>query len=278
MSDRSISGAGASSVCFLVVSAKDYRIVEFTDAPLVEVAARFIFLEPLDRFDLSLISEVHQSVREEFPILGTAALPEAAPGEQVLRLEMGEIAAVEYARPIEGRKVRLQDNLIASYWTKSLAEEAEPYPRYSGMVDTLSKFVSAVASASQRPHLRPRVVNLSYTDFIPVSHDQAGIVEEYLSPKIYSQDMATAPRIYELKSNYQGHSGVDRLFHFQRATLGTGEENRTEGYLIRTSCGINIKDTDDYRERLDSVHAEVLDLFLEALSEKAKERWGYVRT
>jgi len=246
--------------------------LDFGNLPLVEAAARASFGSPIP-LTFSVINDVHERLRDEFPDLREPKQFEVAPGiDSRIPLGPGQISGVVYAGNLKGLLITVQSQVVVARWLKQIVKNAPEYPRFAQLRDVLWRAVEAFRTASGCSELSVATVNMSYVNFLDVD-DMGGVLKRYFSDLAHIKATADAKQIHKVEASWRERDDVDLRFHLEKVTAQLADQTM-EGYRLTTIAGARLlKADDDAKDRLEYVHSRLQSFFRDLISDHAKAEW-----
>jgi len=246
--------------------------LDFKNLPLVDAAVRASFDSPV-QLTFRAVNQMAELLRPEFPQLFELDQFQVPPGVQgPVMLGAGQIPGAVYSGNRQGLSITIQSQLIVARWTKQLVPNAPDYPRFRALADALWRAVDCFRDTCEQKVPRIVVVNMSYVNFLRLSHDQP-VLQRYFSEKVRVQAAYDARMVHKVEFSWQEQDRVDLRFRLEQETAKLETES-VQGFRLTTAAGQRLDDGAQERTSLEVIHQRLQSLFLNALSEHAKAEWG----
>jgi len=245
--------------------------LDFGNLPLVEVALRASFSQPLE-LTFSRINEIFAKLKDIFPHVTEPQTIEAAPGvSSEMAIGPGRITGVAFSGDPSGRSVTLQSHVAVVRWLKQFIGNPPEYPRFPVMRDALWSVIGAAQDAYRLEAIPIPVVNMSYVNFIQVT-DYSRVLEDYFSPLVRVGALARADEVRKVDLAWR-EADLDLRFRLEKVQATLGKET-LDGCRLTTVAGTHVPaDGGDARESLDLVHNRLQVFFRDVISDQAKKEW-----
>jgi uncharacterized protein (TIGR04255 family) len=246
--------------------------LNFTNLPLLESAVRASFQAPTT-LSYELVMQVHQALRDTFPLLREPRQLEAAPGYGPSPTEFGPalLPGALYEGDRAGVVVSLHPQVIVARWVKLSVQES-PYPRYQVLRKALWRAVAAFREAAGESFPGVAVVNMSYTNLV-VPRDAGTPILRYLSETAQPEIMTRGARARKLEASWAENDGIDLRYAVEAVTMSVAQQ-RKDGYRLTTAAGHRLSERLDAETALDNLHARLQCFFRDLISPMAKTEWG----
>jgi uncharacterized protein (TIGR04255 family) len=247
--------------------------LNFQNLPLLESAVRASFQAPTT-LSYDLVLQVHQALRDTFPLLREPRQVEVAPGYGPTPTEFGPglLPGAVYEGDRSGVVVSLHPQLIVARWVKQFGVHEPPYPRYRALRDALWKGVAAFRRVASEAFPGVAVVNMSYVNFVVPKVAETPVLR-FLSEQAQPTLIAGGARTRKLEASWAERDGIDIRFALEEATLAVSQR-KTDGYRLTTAAGLRLSETLDASSALDRIHGRLQTFFLDLISPDAKTEWG----
>ncbi len=241
--------------------------LEFDRLPLVEASVRFSFDSPLE-----VDFRAAQAVLEKLTKFNNLDLPshiEVPPGiEQPLLVASPNVPnAFSLTGHEQDIALTLQRQLLGAKWQRT--RESAEYPRYGLLRESLSELVAAMEESI----VPVAVVNVVYVNFIQTKDPGSRFIERYFADVAQVGLFKGAARVQQFTAAWRASATIDLRVDLRQAT-----RNRADGQRLLTVAGSRIQPEDNAFSRLDEVHDQLQQCFLELISDDAKAEWGYRET
>ena len=241
--------------------------LHFNNLPLIESAVR-LTLDPTLPIKVTLATQVYQHVAEQYPALEDMLNFEQPPGldANVFAKDFAPLMGFRTVNLHKGLSLTFQKRLISSRWSANQLN-----PRYAGfesLIEGLELGVDALQKAGV-PALHTIVANMVYHDFIEGDSSSIDRLLNLAAP-VYA--FAEAQSKQRLVASWQEDTEIDITIDLREAKLSRGEVE-IAGYQIATIAGTRKLDPKNPIEALWRLHDRLQYLFLDLLTDAAKEEW-----
>ncbi|MGH8520290.1 MAG: hypothetical protein ACREU9_02350 [Gammaproteobacteria bacterium] len=246
--------------------------LEFANLPLVEVAVRATFSQPLE-LKFAIINRVAERLRPDFPILAEPERFELPPGVSgQVEFGPGTLVGAIYSGNQHGIIITVQSQVIVARWLKQVQPSAPAYPRYSALRDALWQAFDALTDASNGARPPIVVTNMSYVNFWAMSPSEP-VLAKYFSELVHVRAAVNSQALHKLEASWRERDDVDLRFTLEQVTAKM-EERDVEGFRLTTAAGQRLAASANPQEKLDFLHDRLQIFFREVLSEHAKTEWA----
>lgn len=237
--------------------------IEFTRLPLIEVGLRLV----LD--DAAGHQSQARTPKRAFPPTWTVMPESTTPDAN---------AAVELLREAEGLHAMIGPAGLFLYWSNAHGKPYVRYPRMTQLFDELVKGTGRLLGDD----FRPALTGIRYRQMIgPVTSGQLRVAR-YLQPE-FARVESEARMIYDSTTAWR-EAGIDHRIAIERVHVRPAQPQDTsiqeqpdqEAFVLATSSGMMLDSGDDWRQALDRAHDTIQQIFEAAITNEAKEEWGYV--
>ena len=247
------------------------RSLEFRNLPLVEAVVRVYFSDRI-QVDYRLVNELHKALQDEFPNVAPPPVLDVSPAlkqDTQLPIQRGDLPGAEYTGGTRGLSVHLQPQLLAVRWRRGMSEHGPEYPRYGSLRNVLDASFANLQRIGRTGQRRAALTNMTYVNFIRIDDPRPYFKDEYSTSATIG-----AKAIQEHVVAWQAINGIDLRCEVRGAEQTDGNQ-KLAGYILMTSAGRRLGPPDDPLSSLDAVHAELQGLFVDLISERAKDEWEF---
>jgi uncharacterized protein (TIGR04255 family) len=247
-----------------------HMTLEFERLPLVEAAVRFSYTTPFE-MSYELFLSLSSSLGETFT--GPFELPnfETPPGIAELSMPIPPKLSGAMFREVEtGIRVLVEPQLALVRWLHSPTPPVRPYPRYTHLRTIADRMLQALANSSAA-WLKPTVVNMVYVNFL--TEDVSLMPTEFLKDNAFPPEFRGKEQYNTFEIGYRDTDGADITIDVKSAyqRIHGGEQ---PGYRFATASGVRPVGAAVPLQSADMVHEKLQNLFVNLISERAKEAWG----
>ena len=246
--------------------------LDFGNLPLIETAVRAT-IDPVVPLTYSIVYDVRERLRDEFPELIEPRHFEARPGVRNPSLELSpaQLPGAVYIGHPNGVSISLQSQVIVARWVRPLGVAAPDYPRYDALRDALWRAADAFLATCAGVKPRISVVNMSYLNFLRIPHSEP-VLREYFSEIAQVKAISDAELVRKVELSWRGPDALDVRFLLEQVSAKVAEET-VEGYQLTTAAGIRVGESDDKRSCLETVHDKLQVFFQRLISKRAEKEW-----
>lgn len=250
------------------VSSPGLRL-DFGSLPLVEVAVRITFSQPLE-LKFATINHVAEKLQRDFPTLAEPQVFEIPPGISAqVELGPGTLVGAIYSGNPHGIIVTVQAQLVVARWLKQVQSNAPDYPRYPALRGALWQAIDALTEATNESPLPIAVSNMSYVNFLTMSPSEP-VLATYFSELVHVRAVLHAQSLHKVEASWREPDDVDLRFMLEQVTA----KDDVEGFRLTTAAGQRLAAEASPRDRLDALHTRLQAFFHDVLSEHAKKEWA----
>lgn len=244
--------------------------LRFRNLPLVEVAVRFTFDDPL-RLGLAEAKRSYEFLSEAFPSLEDVPGFEAPPGLKSLKIESpSALFGFRLSNSAKGTSLTFQHQLIASRWADNML-----HPKYVGfevLEDGMRKAMTCLQESNVQ--LTPvSVANMVYVNFVAADQGTSEELGKYLLGLPQTSRFTEATDVHQLLVSWREHDDVDMTLDVKGATRTIGDTKET-GFRLATAAGLRFDPKNEPFDIVTCLHDRLQQLFAEVLTDNAKELWG----
>lgn len=251
------------------ISQRDPRL-DFGNLPLIEAACRVSLESPIE-MTFGIVNALHESLRNEFPVLTEPDQFEVGPGiTQTAQIRPGFISGAVYRGNRRGLVLTVQKNVIVARWFEQVDKDSSEYPRYDALCDALWRTYDAFSKTCNRT-LPVVVVNMSYVNFLDIPY-AADVLRKYFSESAHIKATDDAQEIHKIEASWRKSDLTDLRFSIEKGTM-TDTETPVSGYKLTTVAARRVVGAPEPRDELDNVHRCLQYFFRELISEHAKKQW-----
>jgi len=220
----------------------------------------------------ALINAVAQDLRGDFPTLDEIQEVEVPPGMQGVRVSPNQIAGARYVGHPSGLVVTLQNRLLTARWRRTAGHTE--YPRFAALESCLWKAFESVFNHAEEPIDEPIVLNMAYMNLIRPAGDKS--VLDYFTESVRIGIIQTGRPLRSINVAWRETEEIDFRFEL---TAGVARDGGEQGEVFRlaTAAGITLKDGVSPQDALRDIHERLQTLFLNVISEDAKQEWQLVQ-
>ena len=221
--------------------------LDFGNLPLLEVAVRASLSGPL-KLTYAIVGSLAKELAAEFPTLAEPKQIETAPGFGLSPAEFGPgvLPGAVYSGHSQGLAVSVHPQVVIARWVRQFGPRESPYPRFPSLRAALWRAVEGLRTAVGEDFPPLAVVNMSYTNFVPVP-DPASDIRTYLSKRAQLAALDNAHQVRKLEAAWGEEDAVDVRFSLDQGTAKLGDDV-IDGYQLTTTAGRRLAGSRDAAE------------------------------
>ncbi len=248
--------------------------LDFDNLPLVEVAVRATLEKPI-AIKFSLLSKMHEELRDCFPTLSEPRYRDVPPGvAPQFTIGTGQIPGAVFEGHKEGLAISVFPDLLVARWQRPPAASLPDYPRFPALREALCNGLDAMRKAQGNENMPTiKVVNMSYVNLPRIAHAEP-VLQDYFSRKAHVEFVRDAKIVHKAEVSWREHDGFD-LRYCLEAVSEPIDEQTIEAYCLTTVGGMCVQPPADVKSCLDTVHDRMQRLFRDLISDHAKRVWGF---
>jgi len=221
---------------------------------------------------LRFYSDFGREIHDELPVIAQSPVVEQTPGMELqYDVSPGTPLSAVFQSSHSGVSLTLQPHLIVARWSRSIDSDG-PYPGFSVLMSLLKragKILDGLLEVKQDVF----VVNISYLNLIEMEMANADQVTQCFSDTIVPTILRDKEVMREVNIAWKDTKGIDVRWRIHQGAAATAS-GQLSGYAVHTTAGIIVENRDPF-DCMVMVHNHLVDTFVEALSSKGKEVFGY---
>ncbi|MEP6757112.1 MAG: TIGR04255 family protein [Chthonomonadales bacterium] len=250
--------------------------LEFYQLPLEEVSCKAGFTSTVN-FDLSTYVNIWQSLSNKYPRIRDIGQIDMTNNLGIINISNGTQGVTLESDDVQ---IDMQPNMVVAKWTNRIGR---PYARYASLREALNDCLTAIEKLNIQPGIEVMYVNMAYLHTVvpPFNTDLREHVSRLIQPG-FLPSAVSAQSLHDYNVGWRIENIMDHRVIIQNTAIGMvryekGQVKTVHEQAMRliTVTGKQLVDGATACATLDEVHNAEQDLFLEMITDYAKEQWGY---